>query len=235
MRKSTEPYKRISRNKDDFDLESLPEKITVSKKNLEKKTYTTTEEKRRLHDPRYRNHYSDAKKMEVACCFAVCGNSRQASEITKVPEGTIRAWKGTEWWHEIMTRIHQEEDEELDTKLTKLVNKAVEHVNDRLENGDWIYNAKQDKLLRKPVSAKDVAIVTAITIDKRQLLRGQPTSRVEKVSQDERLGKLAEQFRKFSQAKEIEQSSQEELEVLEEEEIVEEEQEELTVNELFTE
>src|SRR5689334_9527484 len=98
MRKSTEPYKRISKNKDDFDIEALPEKITVSKKNLQKKTWHTTEEKRRLHDPRYRNHYSDAKKMEVACCFAVCGNSRQCAEITKVPEGTVRAWKSTEWW-----------------------------------------------------------------------------------------------------------------------------------------
>jgi hypothetical protein len=141
--------------------------------------------------------------MEVVCCFAVCGNSKQAAEITKVPEATIRTWKQTEWWNEIVSRIHAEEDEELDTKLTKLLNKAVEHVNDRLDSGDWVYNAKLDKLIRKPINAKDAAIVTAITIDKRQLLRGQPTSRVEKVSSNERLKSLAEQFKAFSKARDI--------------------------------
>ena len=226
-------------SKDSFDLSKLPEKITVTAKNAKKRVGTlTTEDKRRLYDPRYRNRYSDAKKMEVACCMAVCGNSKQASEVTRVPEATIRTWKTTEWWNEIMSRIHQEEDEELDTKLTKLVNKAVASVNERLDNGDWIYNAKQDKLVRKPVSAKDAAIVSAISIDKRQLLRGQPTSRVEKVSQNERLTKLAEQFRTFSLAREVESTAirvEEEQYIEPPVEDIEDEEEDTTptVNELF--
>jgi hypothetical protein len=219
----------------EFDISILPEKILVSKKNLMKKEgKPSTEEKRRMHDPRYRNRYSDNKKLEVACCFAVCGNSRTASEITKVPEATIRTWKQQEWWSEIISRIHAEEDEELDTKLTKLVNKAVDYVNDRLDNGDWLYNAKSDKLIRKPVGAKDLAIVTAITLDKRQLLRGQPTSRVEKVSQDERLLQLADKFKKFSAAKDITYEAELVEEVIEEE--LEEIEEELpTINEMFRE
>jgi len=225
--------KAITKDASSFDISSLPETILVSKKNLEKTKKITTEEYRLRHDPRYRNRYSDTKKMEVVCCFAVCGNSKQASEITKVPEATIRTWKQTEWWYEILSRIQAEEDEELDTKLTKLLNKAVAHVNDRLDEGDWVYNAKLDKLIRKPINAKDAAIVTAITIDKRQLLRGQPTSRVEKVSQSERLTKLAEQFAKFSLAKEV--SSTAELVEIEEEVVSEEEVEEVTINELFSE
>jgi hypothetical protein len=182
----------------------------------------------------------------VCCAFAVCGNSRQVAEITKVPEGTIRAWKQTEWWSDIISRIHSEEDEELDTKLTKLVNKAVDHVNDRLDSGDWIYDTKRGELLRKPVSSRDLAIVAAITVDKRQLLRGQPTSRVEKVSHDERLSKLALQFKQFTEAKEVESTAQlieeENLdETLREEEYSfeetpqEEESEQPTINDMFSE
>jgi hypothetical protein len=148
--------------------------------------------------------YPEEKKMEAACAFAVCGNSRRVAEVTGIAEATIRAWKQTEWWYDLTQRIIKEEDEELDTKLTKLVNKAVETVNDRLENGDFIYDAKRGKMVRKPMTGKDTAIVTAITLDKRQLLRGQPTSRVEKVGSDERLLRLAEQFKQFNKAKTIE-------------------------------
>lgn len=193
----------------------IPEVIIVNKEKVLKKSSSagTTEERRARGvgragsngrvPGRKRMHFSDAKKMEVACCYAVTGNSRRAAEITKVPEGTIRSWKSQDWWLEIQSRIVREQDEELDVKLTKLVDKAVDQVNDRLDNGDYVYNPKNDKIIRKPVNAKDLAIVTAITVDKRQLLRGQPTSRVEKVSTDERLKKLANQFKQFTLARDI--------------------------------
>lgn len=216
-----------------FDTSVLPDKIPVSEKLL----------KKRPGKPLYRDMaknkkhgwYSDAKKLEVACTFAVTPNSARVSELTKVPEGTIRTWKQTEWWQEIMSRIHQEQNEELDAKLTQLVDKAVDQINDRLSEGDYVYNAKEDKLVRKPVTAKDLAIVTAITIDKRQLLRGQPTSRVEKVSENERLVRLQQQFKNIAISKDITSD----VEVIEEEQFVELEEQEnedqLTINELFSE
>jgi hypothetical protein len=187
-----------------FPVDSLPEEITVNPK--------TIASGRPLHrdmasTKKRHGWYSDNIKMKVACCYAVTGNSKRVSEMTKVPEGTIRAWKQTEWWHEIQSRIRLENNEELDTKLTRLVDKAVEQINDRLDNGDFIYNIKQDKLVRKPVGAKDLASITATTLDKRQLLRGEPTSRVQKVSENEKLVRLAEEFKKFALAKTIESTA----------------------------
>ena len=182
-----------------------------------------------------RDHYSDKEKMQVVCTFAVTGNSRRTAELTKVPEATIRAWKMTEWWHEISNRIIVEQDEELNTKLTALVDKAVGEVNDRLENGNYVYNPKLDKLIRKPIDAKELGSVTAIFLDKRQLLRGLPTSRVERVSQDERLLKLSEQFKQFAKAKQIEQVVIEDLPTLADEwEKDVEEIEVETINEMFS-
>lgn len=192
--------------------------------------------------------YSHAKKMQVACAFAVTGNARRTAEICKIPEGTIRAWKTTEWWHEIQDRIKQEQNEELDSKLTKAIDKAMDQINDRLDNGDWIYDSKRGEFLRKPTNLKDIAFVTTLAIDKRQLLRGEPTSRVARVSQNEHLMKLAEQFENFTKAVEINSVAEEIEEELLEEEVIEteeveeyneddekEEQETLTVNEMFRE
>lgn len=223
---------------DQREAMDIPDEIRVSKELLRNKGgHPTTIQMRRKAKKvagkvsGNRHHYSDKEKMNAVCIFAVSGNSRRVAELSGVPEGTIRAWKCTEWWNEILTRIHVEEDEELDTSLTKLVNKAVVAVNDRLDDGDWVYNPKMDKLIRKPVNAKDLAIVTAITIDKRQLLRGQPTSRVEKISQDERLLKLADQFKQFAKGRDITKESV----ILIEEEVEEVvEQEEQTINEMFS-
>lgn len=187
-----------------FDTSSLPEEISVNPSRVgagrPRKRDGRVEKKRH-------GWYSDNVKMKVACAYAVTGNSKRTSEMTKVPEGTIRVWKQTEWWEEIQSRIRLEANDELDTKLTKLVDRAVDEINDRLENGDYIYNIKQDKLVRKPVGARDLASITATSLDKRQLLRGEPTSRVQKVSENEKLVRLAEEFKKFALAKTIESTA----------------------------
>jgi hypothetical protein len=190
-----------STNIEHLDLSVIPEEIDP--KNFMKKNGAGRPRHRDKPENKRHGWYSDAKKMEAACTYAVTGNARRVSELIKVPEGTIRAWKTTEWWHEVMSRIQQDQNDELDTKITKNIDKAVEAVQDRLEHGDYVYNAKTNELVRKPVNAKDLSIVAAVMVDKRQLLRGQPTSRVEKVSENEKLTRLAAEFKKFAQAKEI--------------------------------
>ena len=191
-------------------IANLPETIPVSLKTLKPKLGRPTTEQSRRTAPIVkgrvkgkRDHYTEKEKINACCVFAVSGNSRRTAEITKVPEATIRAWKQTIWWQEITVRIYEEQDEGLSSKLTSLVDKAVEAINDRLEHGDYLYNPKMDKLIRKPIGARDLAAVTVMAVDKRQLLRGEPTSRVEKVSVDERMKDLAMQFKKFALSKEI--------------------------------
>jgi hypothetical protein len=228
-------------------LKDLPESIIVDSSLLKKKAGRKTDIERRrspLSQPvkgkvqGKRTHFTDKEKLKAVCTYAVAGNARRVAEITGIPEGTIRGWKCTEWWNEAMTKIIVEQDDELGTKLTNLVNKAVSEVNDRLDNGNYVYNPKLDKLIRKPVDAKELAIVTAISIDKRQLLRGLPTSRTENVSQTERLTKLQEQFKQFVTAKEVKQIDEVE-EMNDNENIfdddVQDEVEPLTINEMFSE
>jgi hypothetical protein len=148
--------------------------------------------------------WTEKEKLNCVCVFSVCGNSRRTSELTHIPEATIRTWKQTDWWQELSERIVQEADEQLDTKLTSIVDKAVEALNDRLENGEEVYDIRSGKIIKKTVGAKDSAFIFATAVDKRQLLRGKATSRVEKVTVDTRLNRLAEQFKAFTNTKTIE-------------------------------
>ena len=200
----------IKKSEEDTLIDNLPETIPVSLKMLKPKLGRPITEQSRRTAPIVkgrvkgkRDHYTEKEKINACCVFAVSGNSRRTAEITKVPEATIRAWKQTIWWQEITVRIYEEQDEGLSSKLTSLVDKAVEAINDRLEHGDYLYNPKKDKLVRKPIGARDLATITIMAVDKRQLLRGEPTSRVEKVSVDERMKDLAMQFKKFALSKEI--------------------------------
>ena len=148
--------------------------------------------------------WPDDKKVEVAALYASgMTDVEEMSRITMVPIATLRTWKQSEWWPELMDRIHTTRDEEMDSKFTRIVDDALNVVHDRVVNGDIGIDKDTGEQYRKPMNGKDAAIVSAIIVDKRQLLRGKPTNRVERIGLDDRLSKIAEQFRNFIESKEV--------------------------------
>ena len=167
-----------------------------------------------------RGIYPDAKYIEVVGLFACTGNVARVSELAGVPEGTVRKWTKEPRFRELLKEIREENNEKIDAKFTEIIEKAADLIIDRLENGDFHWDVKNSELVRKPISAKDLSLVTAINMDKRQLIRGEPTSRVEQISEPQRLEKLAEQFSKlanqFKNAPKLEPIIDVESEVIEE-------------------
>ena len=148
--------------------------------------------------------WPEEKRIEVASLYAAgVVSSRDLARLTGVPDTAIRTWRTQDWWPELLEKIHSTADNDIVSKFTKIVDTSLEVIQDRLINGDHIYNKKTGEIHRKPVSMRDTAAVTNTIVDKRQLLRGKATSRTEKVSVDARLLKLAEEFKRFTEAKEI--------------------------------
>lgn len=141
-----------------------------------------------------RGVYPEKVKIEVVTLYAVTGNTQKVSELTKVPEATIKSWRRQEWFRDLLTEIREENNEKIDAKFTEIVEKSLDLITERLQNGDYVINPKTGELYRKPVNIRDLSIVSAINIDKRQLLRGLPTSRTEAVGSSNKLEKLAEAF-----------------------------------------
>ena len=130
-------------------------------------------------------------RMAACAAYLVEGDSKRVEKLTGIPARTIREWTTQEWWHEATERLRIQYEARLDIKLTAIMDKALSAVLDRLEHGDEVLDAKSGTMTRRKVSGRDAAIISAVAFDKRALLRGQPTSRVERVD----LGALREKFR----------------------------------------
>lgn len=145
-----------------------------------------------------RGIYPDEKYLEAATLYAITGTLETIERLTGIPVSTLRKWTREERFKEIVREVRQENNEKIDAKFTQIIEKSCDLILDRLEHGDHVWDTKRGELIRKPVGAKDLSLVTAINIDKRQLIRGEPTQRVEQVNEDTRLEKLAAQFSKIA-------------------------------------
>ena len=165
--------------------------------------------------------YPDEKRIEVVSLYACIGNPDTISDLTGVSVGTIRGWRRQEWFVALLEEIRDENNEKLDANFTQIVQKAQDLILDRLENGDFVLT-KDGELIRKPVNARDLALTSAITVDKRQIIRNKPTS----ISEQHvtpvigRLEQLAETFKTLAQGKKIDFDKKEEIQDIEFEEIV---------------
>lgn len=138
--------------------------------------------------------HPETKKIEVATLYATTGNAEKVAELAQIPVKTVRNWTREQWFKTLLEEIRNENNELLDAKFTEIVHKAQDLVVDRLENGDFYVN-RDGELHRKPVGIRDLALVSAITVDKRQIIRNKPTSiTVQGQTEDQKLEKLKEFF-----------------------------------------
>lgn len=148
--------------------------------------------------------YPPAKKVEACTAWWATGSFERAERMTGVPRSTIKGWHDkAEWWQVLTQEIRKEHNEEMEAKLTGLQFQALEEIENRLAEGDHVYVARDDKLVRKPIGGKDLSVIYNFLFEKRALLRGDPTAKIEKVTTDQRLSKLQQEFKKFSKAKTI--------------------------------
>lgn len=139
-------------------------------------------------------HYTDADKLEVVTTYLALGKIPMVEAVTGVNRHTIRQWKLQPWWREMVEQIQTESDQELDAKLSKIIERSLDAVNDRIENGDFIFDPKTGSIKRSPVKLRDVHRVSVDLLDKRDLIRGKPEQRVEQAQNADVLKKLADQF-----------------------------------------
>lgn len=139
------------------------------------------------------------KKIEVVSQYLLLGNMKQVAACTGVSHDLIRQWKGQPWWSELEAEIRTSQNIEMDTKLSKIVDKALDAALDRVENGDFIYDQKSGQIRRKPAALRDVHRVAVDMLGKRELLRDGAKDRNEttKISTEEQLKLLAQEFAKW--------------------------------------
>jgi hypothetical protein len=153
--------------------------------------------------------YPVEKWVECVSQWLVVGNLKEVAAMTGVNYDLLRHWKGTAKWEEIEKEVRASQIMNLDTKLGKIVEKSLDAVLDRVENGDFIYDQKSGTIRRKPAALRDIHRVAVDTISKQDLVRKSLDNRdgVGKQSIEDHLKVLATEmskwFEKDAKAKKI--------------------------------
>ena len=142
-------------------------------------------------------NWAQEKKIETLKYFLSCGNWTETSKQCRVPYDTLRGWRNQDWWKDGIKEYREGSETILDAKLTKALDTAIEHVLDRLENGNTVYDPKTGKQRVVPAPLREVNATFNTLLEKRQLIRKQPTKIVEQTTTALQLENLAKQFSEF--------------------------------------
>lgn len=142
--------------------------------------------------------WSDTQKIEAVTTWLMLGNGAQTAKVLGIPLITFRVWKASAWWKEIESELRVGEKLILSARLKNIVDKALEQVTDRLENGELKYNSKKGELYRQPVQMKDANKVLADMIDRREKLVTTEQHQMQEEGVKEKLEKLAKSFEEFA-------------------------------------
>ena len=148
------------------------------------------------HDP---GHWDKRKQLEAVTTYLATGNMAETSRLINVPKGTLDKWKTSDWWKDLIEEIQSGEGQKQDNKMSKVIDKALDTLMERIDDGDFQYDQRTGRLVKVPLKARDLERVTSGLFDKRQLIRKKPTNiKVDDLNQAGRLLKLAEQFAAFA-------------------------------------
>jgi hypothetical protein len=111
-----------------------------------------------------------AKRTEAVTTYLATGTLAMTSAITTVPVRTLRAWKRSAWWKEAIEELMYEDNIKVSAKLDKVLTRSLAAVEDRLENGEYMYDPRTGKIKRIPPKLRDVYKVTSDLVDKKQAL-----------------------------------------------------------------
>lgn len=119
--------------------------------------------------------YTREYKIEVAFLLLLHSNYDRVSEITGVPRQTMQKWAKEPWWPLALAFARERHDKDLTAGYLEVVRRAQNKLIERIETGDVVVS-KDGQERFKPVNAKDLAIISSIAFDKRQIATGGPTS-----------------------------------------------------------
>ena len=149
--------------------------------------------------------YTEEEKLIAVTAYVMTGSVAGVVRLTGLKHQIISDWKNnSSWWPDIYVQIKKQKQEEVDGTLTTIIHAASGELLDRIVNGDEVVTKDGDVIKRK-MSGKELGWVLGVTYDKRALLRGDPTSRTEKVDQAALMKELKGEFE--SMAKEALENS----------------------------
>jgi hypothetical protein len=160
--------------------------------------------------------WSDSQKIEAVQTYLILGSLKLTAGTLQIPHDTLKLWKRSEWWKTLQEELQLQEDLQLSNRLKKILSKSYDVVEDRLDNGDFVFDQKTGEMRRKPVNMKDAAqVATMVTHERRELIDrhlGEKTVTEDKI--EKTLANLAKQFEEIASRVNVNKPSMEITEVI---------------------
>lgn len=168
-----------------------------------------------------KTNWAYEKKQEALRHFMSCGNKTQTAMELRIPYKTILLWSNQDWWKNGIKDLRNENIDRTDAKLTALIDEALVGIEDRMTKGETVYDPRTGKERIVPVKIRDLNTVFTTLLDKRQLLRKEPTKIVEQTTTAAQLQNLANQFEQFVTKKIKEERPEDIIEFIEGDTLIE--------------
>lgn len=151
-----------------------------------------------LYHPQAR--FTPEEKISAAMAYVATGSYTGASRICGLEPRTIRTFKEEgRWWNDVYEACKKAKQEELDAMITGVIHKSIEVLSRNLVDGDAVFHPKTGEVVLMPVGSKHLATIAGILFDKRQLLRGEATSRSVSVSKEDTMKELQSKFQEMAE------------------------------------
>jgi hypothetical protein len=143
--------------------------------------------------------YSEGDKFKVLTTYTVLGSLIETAKETGVSLDTIKGWKKQAWWPRMMAQIKGEENAHLAARYRKVVQKTIDKLMERVEDGD-VFVDKDGNERTIPIRGRDLAVIAGIATQQMEKL-DQDHVREDTLSVTERLTKIAEELVKMHSKK----------------------------------
>ena len=143
----------------------------------------------------------EAEKREAVQSYLLLGNLALTGRVLNIPEITLRQWKASPWWADMVAELKAQENLKLSVKMKEIVEASLNLVQDRIEHGDFVFDQKTGQVVRKPVSLKDAHKVAVDLVDRKDMLEKKAVEPTTDQGTDAKLERLAEKFAEFATKK----------------------------------
>jgi hypothetical protein len=118
----------------------------------------------------------EARREAFTLAYFESGNAKESAIVAGIHYNTAMEWKRSKWFPVAIRALQVSLDKKLDGRITKILAKTLDHIENRIDKGDTKFFANKEGLIEKqvPISAKDLAVVTGVLFDKRTQLRKEP-------------------------------------------------------------
>ena len=141
--------------------------------------------------------WAQSVKEKAVELYVSTGSPTKTCRELNLPIDTFLNWRKKDWFRDAIATKRNEQIELLDSKLTESIDEAILQMQDRLKNGDTVYNQRTGKFTQAPAKLRDLNHAFSSLVEKRQLIRKLPTKITEQQSTATQLQTLAEQFQQF--------------------------------------